>query len=162
MKIRGIIFWLVLIFFPNDALQNEEEPHMSKVKPKNTYSTNDLLSATLINDGKRKDFCKHNLKIAILSANLNTCSIDDFACLTMAANDRLGLDAIKSLHQKLDDDANGNVDLSESDDVRICRIVFRCLYINSFHSFYEKNSSIIQVTNVVKRLSTSMTTCTFL
>ena len=44
---------------------------------------------------------------------------DDLACLTMASNDRLGLEAIKSLHSQLDDDANGNVDLSESDDVRI-------------------------------------------
>lgn len=35
----------------------------------------------------------------------------------MASNDRLGLEAIKSLHSQLDDDANGNVDLSESDDV---------------------------------------------
>lgn len=37
----------------------------------------------------------------------------------MASHDRLGLEAIKSLHSQLDDDANGNVDLSESDDVRI-------------------------------------------
>ncbi|XP_044737139.1 stromal interaction molecule homolog isoform X2 [Chrysoperla carnea] len=41
---------------------------------------------------------------------------DDIACLTMASHDRLGLEAIKSLHQQLDDDANGAVDLSESDD----------------------------------------------
>jgi hypothetical protein len=53
---------------------------------------------------------------------MNTCSIDDFACLAMAANDKLGLDAIKTLHQKLDDDANGNVDLTESDDVSPSRI----------------------------------------
>lgn len=37
----------------------------------------------------------------------------------MASHDRLGLEAIRSLHSQLDDDANGNVDLSESDDVRI-------------------------------------------
>lgn len=42
---------------------------------------------------------------------------DDLACITMASNDRLGLEAIKSLHSQLDDDANGNIDLSESDDV---------------------------------------------
>lgn len=42
---------------------------------------------------------------------------DDIACLLMASNDRHGLEAIKALHQQLDDDANGNVDLSESDDV---------------------------------------------
>jgi len=48
----------------------------------------------------------------------DTCN-DDLACITMASHDRLGLEAIKSLHSQLDDDANGNVDLSESDDVRI-------------------------------------------
>lgn len=35
----------------------------------------------------------------------------------MAQNDRLGLEAIKSLHRQLDDDKDGNIDLSESDDV---------------------------------------------
>lgn len=54
---------------------------------------------------------------ALFVGSIHTCSIDDFACLTMAANDRMGLEAIKTLHQKLDDDANGNVDLAESDDV---------------------------------------------
>ena len=42
----------------------------------------------------------------------------------MASNDRLGLEAIKSLHSQLDDDANGNVDLSESDDVNFSLINF--------------------------------------
>ncbi|XP_071452395.1 stromal interaction molecule homolog isoform X2 [Hetaerina americana] len=41
---------------------------------------------------------------------------DDAACLALASNDRLGLEAIRSLHRQLDDDANGNVDLSESDE----------------------------------------------
>lgn len=35
----------------------------------------------------------------------------------MASMDRHGLDAIRSLHRQLDDDANGAVDLSESDEV---------------------------------------------
>lgn len=35
----------------------------------------------------------------------------------MASHDRLGLEAIKTLHSQLDDDADGDVDLSESDDV---------------------------------------------
>lgn len=48
-------------------------------------------------------------------SNTDTCN-DDLACLTMASHDRLGLEAIKMLHSQLDDDANGNVDLSESDD----------------------------------------------
>nr|CAD7419730.1 unnamed protein product [Timema poppensis] len=35
----------------------------------------------------------------------------------MASNDRIGLEAIRALHRQLDDDANGNVDLSESDEI---------------------------------------------
>lgn len=35
----------------------------------------------------------------------------------MAAQDRVGLEAIRSLHRQLDDDADGAIDLSESDDV---------------------------------------------
>lgn len=34
-------------------------------------------------------------------------------------HDRLGMEAIRSLHQQLDDDENGNIDLTESDDVSI-------------------------------------------
>lgn len=37
----------------------------------------------------------------------------------MAQHDRLGLDAIKTLHRQLDDDKDGSIDLSESDDVCI-------------------------------------------
>jgi hypothetical protein len=33
------------------------------------------------------------------------------------SDDKSGLEAIRALHQQLDDDANGNVDLSESDEV---------------------------------------------
>ncbi|KAI5639822.1 STIM1 orai1-activating region domain-containing protein [Phthorimaea operculella] len=42
---------------------------------------------------------------------LEACN-NDAACL----QDRAGLEAITQLHRQLDDDANGNVDLSESDD----------------------------------------------
>lgn len=33
--------------------------------------------------------------------------------------DQLGMEAIKSLHEQLDDDDNGNIDLTESDDVSL-------------------------------------------
>lgn len=46
----------------------------------------------------------------------DTCTLEDLACLSSAAQDKAGLEAIISLHKKLDDDANGNVDLSESND----------------------------------------------
>lgn len=42
---------------------------------------------------------------------------DDMACLIMASQDRLGLEAIRDLHRQLDDDADGAVDLSESTGV---------------------------------------------
>lgn len=42
----------------------------------------------------------------------------------MASQDRLALDAIKSLHRQLDDDADGIVDLSESDEVCILIHIF--------------------------------------
>lgn len=54
-----------------------------------------------------------------VSGSGENCLSDDLLCLTMANQDRLGLEAIKSLHRQLDDDANGAVDLSESDDVSI-------------------------------------------
>uniref|UniRef100_A0A146KQY1 Stromal interaction molecule n=1 Tax=Lygus hesperus TaxID=30085 RepID=A0A146KQY1_LYGHE len=41
---------------------------------------------------------------------------DDLSCSIVGVNDRQGLEAIRSLHRQLDDDANGAVDLSESDD----------------------------------------------
>lgn len=43
---------------------------------------------------------------------------DDIECLENV-HDRLGMEAIKSLHQQLDDDDNGNIDLTESDDVSV-------------------------------------------
>lgn len=46
-----------------------------------------------------------------------SCLADDIEC--NESHDRLGMEAIRSLHQQLDDDDNGNIDLSESDDVRI-------------------------------------------
>jgi len=61
---------------------------------------------------------EHFIYSSLFIPAADTCN-DDLACLTMASHDRLGLEAIKSLHSQLDDDANGNVDLSESDDVRI-------------------------------------------
>lgn len=43
------------------------------------------------------------------------CLADDVECAEM--HDRLGMEAIRSLHEQLDDDDNGNIDLTESDDV---------------------------------------------
>ncbi|XP_063233155.1 stromal interaction molecule homolog [Bacillus rossius redtenbacheri] len=51
-----------------------------------------------------------------IEAGLGEHCNEDVACLTQASHDRIGLEAIKSLHRQLDDDANGNIDLSESDE----------------------------------------------
>jgi len=66
---------------------------------------------------------------------MDTCN-DDLACITMASHDRLGLEAIKSLHSQLDDDANGNVDLSARARARACVYLYihsarvcACMYI---------------------------------
>ena len=68
------------------------------------------------------------------------CPADDIEC---AEHDRLGMEAIRSLHQQLDDDENGNIDLSESDDVSIFlsaneRSFFPSSSISSFYSFHSK------------------------
>ncbi|XP_068141486.1 stromal interaction molecule homolog isoform X1 [Drosophila tropicalis] len=44
------------------------------------------------------------------------CNADDFDCFNGNVQDRFGMEAIASLHRQLDDDDNGNIDLSESDD----------------------------------------------
>ncbi|XP_077286450.1 stromal interaction molecule [Arctopsyche grandis] len=48
----------------------------------------------------------------------SVCGENDLECLSknLSDSDRHGLEAIHLLHRQLDDDANGNVDLSESDD----------------------------------------------
>lgn len=58
---------------------------------------------------------QHAATQAAQSVNWETCT-DEFSCLMMYSNDRQGLEAIRSLHRQLDDDANGAVDLSESDE----------------------------------------------
>lgn len=57
---------------------------------------------------------------------------NDDACLAQTSQDRIGLEAIKSLHRQLDDDANGNVDLSETDEVKECGF-FVCLHAYYHH-----------------------------
>ncbi|XP_037938824.1 stromal interaction molecule homolog isoform X2 [Teleopsis dalmanni] len=44
------------------------------------------------------------------------CQADDLDCYSGNVQDRLGMEAIRTLHRQLDDDDNGNIDLSESDD----------------------------------------------
>lgn len=63
----------------------------------------------------------HQFIFNLLGSTAGSTCNDDLACLAAAADhDKIGLEAIQSLHKQLDDDANGNIDLSESDDVSTC------------------------------------------
>ncbi|CRK96857.1 CLUMA_CG009934, isoform A [Clunio marinus] len=55
-----------------------------------------------------------NSEIGSAASGSESCTIDDFDCPTYS--DQIGLEAIRSLHRQLDDDDNGDIDLSESDD----------------------------------------------
>ena len=44
-----------------------------------------------------------------------SCDAEGLEC--PGYTDQVGLEAIRSLHRQLDDDDNGDIDLSESDDV---------------------------------------------
>lgn len=55
-----------------------------------------------------------NLFLGAASAH-EACNIEDLDCPNYS--DQIGLEAIRSLHRQLDDDDNGDIDLSESDDV---------------------------------------------
>lgn len=45
---------------------------------------------------------------------------DEYSCLArrLSEMERQALEAIRTLHGQLDDDANGNIDVAESDEVR--------------------------------------------
>ncbi|KAL7293841.1 hypothetical protein TKK_0012898 [Trichogramma kaykai] len=78
-----------------------------------------LAKQTLVQEGRdhRKPmFISSSSIINFFSLKGTDSCHDDLTCITMSVNDRQGLEAIKSLHSQLDDDANGNIDLSESDD----------------------------------------------
>ncbi|XP_020296721.1 stromal interaction molecule homolog [Pseudomyrmex gracilis] len=70
---------------------------------------------------------------------------EDLACITMVSNDRLGLEAIKSLHSQLDDDANGNVDLSESDDFLREELQYEAGYERRQRAFHHNDDMHISV-----------------
>jgi hypothetical protein len=55
--------------------------------------------------------------LSFLAGGEGACMADDIECINL--HDQVGLEAIRSLHKQLDDDDNGNIDLSESDDVSI-------------------------------------------
>ncbi|KAK0159350.1 hypothetical protein PV328_010236 [Microctonus aethiopoides] len=77
-------------------------------------------------------------------SGVETCN-DDLACITMASHDRLGLEAIKSLHSQLDDDADGDVDLSESDDFLREELQYEAGYERRQRAFHHNDDMHISV-----------------
>lgn len=66
----------------------------------------------------------HRIKLIIVDVNSilgaasppEACDAESLDCPNYY--DQIGLEAIRSLHRQLDDDDNGDIDLSESDDVK--------------------------------------------
>ncbi|KAJ8984556.1 hypothetical protein NQ317_006842 [Molorchus minor] len=96
-----VMFLLVFNVYCSDVSSNE-------------YGNTDRVYTA--NKENQKSTFSHNDLSATVDGSYETCTINDFACLAMAQSDRLGLEAIKTLHKQLDDDKDGNIDLSESDD----------------------------------------------
>lgn len=86
----------------------------------------------------------NGLAKAVAHEGTESCN-DDLACITMASNDRLGLEAIKSLHSQLDDDANGNIDLSESDDFLREELQYEAGYERRQRAFHHNDDMHISV-----------------
>lgn len=60
------------------------------------------------------------MTLLYISVTAGSGGSTDGSCLEHDAechHDHLGMEAIKLLHRQLDDDDNGDIDLSESDDV---------------------------------------------
>lgn len=116
MKNRGLIVWLVLNIYWTSAEGNIEQMDRFKSNRESSFFTSGPPSTP--NEGKSVSI---KLTIPIIlgffPVGYDTCNLDDFTCLAMAQSDRLGLEAIKTLHRQLDDDQDGSIDLTESDDV---------------------------------------------
>ncbi|XP_075159195.1 stromal interaction molecule isoform X3 [Haematobia irritans] len=79
--------------------------HSGHAEPKNTYN--------LLSEAMSQAVSNEFSSLGSGSAD-GACHADDIDCYNV--QDRLGMEAIRTLHQQLDDDDNGNIDLSESDD----------------------------------------------
>ncbi|KAM7348334.1 stromal interaction molecule isoform 2-T3 [Cochliomyia hominivorax] len=80
-------------------------PNSGHAEPKNTYN--------LLSEAMSQAVSNEFSSLGSGSAD-GACHADDLDCYN--DQDRLGMEAIRSLHRQLDDDDNGNIDLSESDD----------------------------------------------
>ncbi|XP_043071924.1 stromal interaction molecule homolog isoform X3 [Drosophila grimshawi] len=84
----------------------ENSLHFEQQRPRSSYN---LLSEAM-SQAVSNEFS------SLTTSSDVTCNANDFDCENGNVQDRLGMEAIASLHRQLDDDDNGNIDLSESDD----------------------------------------------
>ncbi|XP_058977729.1 stromal interaction molecule homolog isoform X4 [Musca domestica] len=87
------------------AVYHQQPSHSGHAEPKNTYN--------LLSEAMSQAVSNEFSSLGSGSAD-GACHADDIDCYNV--QDRLGMEAIRTLHQQLDDDDNGNIDLSESDD----------------------------------------------
>lgn len=170
MYIRTLIFWLVLNVtwreISSSDLIKSDQPDSAKTSERterSTYSKSELGLSHPKTDGNTTiPFNRLPIDGNFFLAFYETCSLEDFACLAMAANDRLGYQAIQSLHQKLDDDANGNIDYTESDDVRPRPTsVPTALQPLFCYSSFGRSCSTTPATRSGRGCSTAAATCTY-
>ncbi|KAI4499603.1 hypothetical protein M0802_005173 [Mischocyttarus mexicanus] len=83
-------------------------------------------------------------QLVLHESSTDTCN-DDLTCLKMTTTDRQGLEAIKLLHSQLDDDANGNIDLSESDDFLREELQYEAGYERRQRAFHRNDDMHISV-----------------
>ncbi|KAK4886802.1 hypothetical protein RN001_003073 [Aquatica leii] len=141
MYIRKITLWLVFIFYwckgdgvDVESLQNvRSEANTNQNTKENLKSTYSVLS--------------ESISIAVKNENLlhDTCNSDDNSCFGMDTNDKLGLEAIKALHHQLDDDRNGNVDLTETDDFLRAELQYDSGYERRQKAFHQNDDMHVSV-----------------
>lgn len=112
MYIRKLTLWLVFIFYwcNGDSFDIESAQKVGSEGSSNPNVKENLRSTYSV--------LSQTISKAVLNQNTpqETCSSDDISCFDMDTQDKLGLEAIQALHHQLDDDRNGNVDLTETDD----------------------------------------------
>ncbi len=70
----------------------------------------------VISDGQQTSTSSEQNQGIRSRVKLTECPPGDTVCQRDTEKDMQGIEAIKSIHRQIDDDHNGNVDLSESDE----------------------------------------------
>ncbi|KAF5274302.1 hypothetical protein FQR65_LT04420 [Abscondita terminalis] len=143
MYIRKITLWLVFIFYwcngIGEGVEVGSEPNV-KTESDPNGNVKEVLKSTY-------SVLTKSISKAVKNENLllETCSNDDNSCFNLDTNDNLGLEAIKALHRQLDDDRNGNVDLTETDDFLRAELQYDSGYERRQKAFHQNDDMHISV-----------------